>query len=106
MCQRQLDSLSNLLLLHIETTNVGVGNIWLLILTQHSNRRVCFRGKDVDERVGVSVEGDRGGWLQLLTVECGKDADDVIGTGRALNDTSTAIPVSFSIIWVGENSYF
>lgn len=91
MRQRQLDSLSNLLLLHIQTTHVGVSDIWLLILTQHSNRGVCFRREDVDERVGVPVEGDRGGGLQLLTVECGKDADDVIGAGRALNDTSTVI---------------
>jgi hypothetical protein len=106
VCQRQLDGLSNLLLLHVQTTNVGVSDIWLLILTQHSNRGVCFGRKDVDERVGVSVEGDRGGRLQLLTVECGKDADDVVGAGRALNDTSTAIAISIETIFSKGKAYF
>lgn len=106
MRQRQLDSLPNFLLLHVQTTNIGVCDIRLLAFAQHGNRGVSFRGENIDQGVGVTVEGDRRGWLQLLAVECRKDANDIIGASRALHDASAESYVSVERSQTGEKAYF
>ena len=68
MGQGQLDGLTDLLLLHVEATDVGVGHIGLLISAQHGDGAVRFWGQDVDQGVGVTVQCDRGRGLQLLAV--------------------------------------
>lgn len=59
MCKRKLNSFPNLLLLHVQATNIGVRDIGLLVLTQHSNRRVSLRGQNVYQGIRVSVKSDR-----------------------------------------------
>ena len=54
----QLDCLTNLLFLHVQATDVGVRHIRLLIGSQHGDGRVGLRGQDVDEGIGVAVEGN------------------------------------------------
>lgn len=80
--QGQLDCFSNLLLLHVQPTNICVRNIGLLMCAKHGNRRVGFWGENVNEGVGVTVESDRGRGLQLLAVECGENTDDVVRACR------------------------
>jgi hypothetical protein len=82
MCQWQLDSLPNLLLLHIQSTDVGVRDIWLFVLAEHGNGRVCLWRQNIDKGIGMTVQGDGGGWLELLAVKCGKDANDIIRASR------------------------
>lgn len=88
MGERELDGLADFLLLHVETTNVGVGHVGLFVGAEHGDGGVSFGGEDVDEGIGVAVEGDRGGGLELLAVEGGQDADDVVAAGGGLNDAS------------------
>src|SRR5690606_5339014 len=40
MCEWQFNSFPDLLLLHVQTTNIGIGNVRLLILSEHGNRRI------------------------------------------------------------------
>jgi hypothetical protein len=51
VCKGQLDSFSDFLLLHVQSSDISVRNVWLLVCTKHSNGGVCLWGKDVDERV-------------------------------------------------------
>lgn len=60
MRQGQLDGLPDFLLLHIETTNISVCNIWLFVGTEHGDRGVSLGRQDIDEGVGVAMEGNRG----------------------------------------------
>jgi len=59
--QGKFNGLPDLLLLHVQTANVRISHIWLLVGAQHGNGGISFRGKDVDEGVGVAVKGDGGG---------------------------------------------
>lgn len=79
--QGELDSLPNLLLLHVQATNIGICNVGLLVGAEHGNRGIGLRREDVDQGIGVAVQGDRRGRLELLTVEGREDTDDVVGTG-------------------------
>jgi len=94
VCQGKFNSLPDLLLLHVHTTNISVCHIGLLIFAQHRNRRVGLGRKDVNESVGVTVESDRGGWLELFAVERGQNADNIIRAGRGLYDTGATNLVS------------
>jgi hypothetical protein len=38
----------------------------------------------------MSMEGNGGGWLELLTVESGQDADNIVGACGGLDDTGAA----------------
>lgn len=78
MCQGKFNSLPDLLLLHIHTTDISVCHVGLLIFAQHRNRRVGLGRQDVNESVGVTVESDRGGRLELFAIEGGQDTDDII----------------------------
>lgn len=49
MCERKLNSFPNLLLLHIQTTDIRICDIWLLIRAQHSNRGVSLGREDIDK---------------------------------------------------------
>lgn len=86
MGERQLDSFADLLLLHVETTNIGVRHVGLLVGTQHSDGGIGLRREDIDEGVGMAVEGDRGRRLELLAVERREDADNVVGSGAGLDN--------------------
>ena len=48
---------------------------------KHGDGGVGFWWKDIDKCVGVAVESDGGGWLELLAIEGGKDANDIVGAG-------------------------
>lgn len=89
MCQGQLHGLTDLLLLHVQTTDIGVCHVGLLVGAQHGNRGIGLGRENVDEGIGVSVEGDRGGSLELFAVEGGEDSDDIVGAGARLDDAST-----------------
>lgn len=58
VCQGQLDCLSDLLFLHVHSSDISVCHIRLLILAQHRNRRVGLRRQDIHESVGVAVQRD------------------------------------------------
>ena len=58
MGEGQLDSFTDFLLLHVETTDIGVRDVRFLIGAEHSNRGVGLRGQDIDESIGVAVESD------------------------------------------------
>lgn len=75
----KLDGLANLLLLLVEATDVRVLDVGALVSAKHRDRRVSLGGKNVDERVGVTVEGNRGRGLQELAVEGGQDAHNIVG---------------------------
>lgn len=51
----QLDRLSDLLFLHVETTNIGIRHVGLLVCAKHGNGRVGFRGQDVDEGIRMAM---------------------------------------------------
>ena len=80
MSERELDSFSNFLLLHVESSNVGIRNIRLFMSAKHGYRRVGFWRQDVHKRIGVTMEGDRGGWFELFSIQGGENADHVIRT--------------------------
>ena len=65
----QLDGFADLLLLHVEAADVGVGHVGALVGGEHGDGRVGFGWEDVDEGVGVAVEGDGGGRLEEFTVD-------------------------------------
>lgn len=94
MCQGQFNGLPNLLLLHVHSTNISVCYVRLLILAQHRNGRVGLGRKDIDESIRMAMQSDRGGGLQLFTIERGQDTDDIIRAGRRLNNSGAVVPVS------------
>jgi hypothetical protein len=51
VCQRQLHGFPNLLLLHVEATDIRVGDVGLLVDAQHSDARVCFGREYVNQSV-------------------------------------------------------
>lgn len=71
MRQRQLDRLPDLLLLHVQPAHVRIRHVGLLVLAQHRDAAVGFRGQDVDQSVGVAVQGDGGGGLEQLAIQRG-----------------------------------
>ena len=56
--QGQLDSLANLLLLHVHSSHVAVLHVRSLGIGQQGDGRVSLWGQDIDQRVGVAVERD------------------------------------------------
>ena len=94
MREWQLDSLSDFLLLHVQPTDICIGNVRFLINAQHCDGRVGFRREDVDQRVGVTVERDRRRWFEFLAVEGGKYSDDIVRPSGRLNDASADETVS------------
>ncbi len=49
--QGQLDRFSDFLFLHVQSTDIGISDIWLLVRAEHSYRRVGFGREDIDKRV-------------------------------------------------------
>lgn len=93
MSQREFHRLSDLLFLHVKTTDIRVRDIRLLMFTEHGDRRVRLRRKDVDKGVGVAVQCNGRGWLQFLAVERGENSHNVIRARGRLYDAG-AVPVS------------
>jgi hypothetical protein len=91
MRQGQLDSLADLLLLHVQAADVGIRDVGLLVGAQHGNGGVGLGRENVNEGIGVSVEGDRGGGLELLAIEGRENPDDVIRASAGLNDTGAVV---------------
>ena len=51
MGEGQLDSFPNFLLLHVQSTNIGICHVGLLILPEHGDGRVSLGRKDVYEGI-------------------------------------------------------
>lgn len=77
--------------MHVKAADVGVGYVGFLVLAKHGDAGVSLWGEDVDEGVGVAVEGNGGGGLEKFAVQRGKDADDIVRAGGALDDPSVLI---------------
>jgi hypothetical protein len=69
VCERKLNSFPNLLFLHVEAANLGIGNIRLLMIAKHRDRGVGLWRQNIHKGVGVAVKRDGGGGLELLAVE-------------------------------------
>jgi hypothetical protein len=91
VCERQLNSLADLLLLGVHATDVRVRHIRLLVRADDGDRRVRFGREDVDEGVGVPVERDGGRGLEELAVERAEDADDVVRARRRADDARVLV---------------
>ena len=48
----------------------------------HADTTIGFRREDVDQGIGVPVEGDGGGGFKEFTIDGGEDSDDIVGTRR------------------------
>ena len=59
VCQWKLDGFSDLLLLHVQPSNISIGNVRLFVCAQHSNGRICFRWKNIDKGIRMAMESDR-----------------------------------------------
>lgn len=78
--QWQLYSFANFLFLHIQASDICVGDIRFLMSTEHSNRRICFRRQNVHQRVRVSVEGNGRGWFEFFAIKSREDSDHIVGS--------------------------
>lgn len=58
LSERQLDSLTDFLLLHIQTTNIRVSDVRLFVGAEHGDRGVGFGRQDVDESIGMAMKSD------------------------------------------------
>ena len=88
MCQGQFNGFPNLLFLHVQATYVRICDVRLFICTKHCNRRVSFRRENVNEGIGVTVQGDGRRGFELFAVKGGKYSDNVVGTSGRLNNAS------------------
>merc|ERR1739836_78908 len=64
--ERKFDSFLHFLFLHVHPSDVGIGHIRFLIRLEHRDGRVGFRWQNVDQSVGVLVQGHGGRRLQQL----------------------------------------
>jgi hypothetical protein len=58
VCEGQLNGFPNLLLLHVQASDIGICDIGLLVLAKHGDGRVGLRWQDVNKGIRVAVEGD------------------------------------------------
>ena len=71
-------------------------HVRLLPHLHHLDGRVGLGGQDVDDGVGVAVEGDGGVGLEEVAVEGAQDADAVGGAGGGGDD---AVVVVDDLVW-------
>lgn len=58
MGEREFDGFVDFLFLYVEIINVGVGYVGFFVGVEYGDGGVSFGGEDVDEGIGVVVEGD------------------------------------------------
>jgi hypothetical protein len=80
LSNRQLYSLSDLLLLRIHASNVRVLDVRSVLRSKKGDGGVGLWRKDVDEGVGMTVKSDGGGGLEEFAVEGREDSDDVVAS--------------------------
>lgn len=78
MGKRQFNSFPDFLFLHVQSSHIGIGDVRFLVCTEHCDRRIGFRRKDVNKGIGVAVKSNGGGGFELFAIESGKYSDDII----------------------------
>lgn len=87
MSQRKFDSLFDLLLLDIHTTDVCISDIWLLSHLHHLDGSVCISWQNVDNGLRRSVKSNSSVWLEILPVQNGEHSHVVLRSLRAADNT-------------------
>lgn len=82
MSQRQLNRLSNLLLLQIHTAHIRIRHIRLLLLPQHRNRRIRLGRQNIHKRIRMTMQRHRGRRFQKLTVQRGQNPNNIVRPRR------------------------
>lgn len=86
MSQGQFDGLLDLLLLNVHSSDVGVGDIWLLSHLHHLNGGVGIGWQNVNDRLRGSVQSNPCIRLEILPVQGGQHSHIILRSLRTANN--------------------